>query len=218
MPVLWRYLLRSYFQVYALCVTGFIAILLVMRFQEIAKFACSGAAKSTIFLFAVYQIPFILPFAIPISCLIAAILLFQRLSHTHELTALRASGLGLKVIVYPLMLGGTLLALVNFGMVSELAPRCRGLSKNLIYDMTALNPLFLFQKETLVKLRNSYVDMKVLKSGKYAEDVVFIMKNLSNQRLGIMIAKELSMNGDLLERSEERRVGKECRSRWSPYH
>ena len=24
--------------------------------------------------------------------------------------------------------------------------------------------------------------------------------------------------GDLLTRSEERRVGKECRSRWSPYH
>ena len=24
--------------------------------------------------------------------------------------------------------------------------------------------------------------------------------------------------GDLDERSEERRVGKECRSRWSPYH
>ena len=25
-------------------------------------------------------------------------------------------------------------------------------------------------------------------------------------------------DGDLVERSEERRVGKECRSRWSPYH
>src|SRR5256885_10996869 len=24
--------------------------------------------------------------------------------------------------------------------------------------------------------------------------------------------------GDLMARSEERRVGKECRSRWSPYH
>ena len=24
--------------------------------------------------------------------------------------------------------------------------------------------------------------------------------------------------GKVLERSEERRVGKECRSRWSPYH
>ena len=25
-------------------------------------------------------------------------------------------------------------------------------------------------------------------------------------------------NSEVLERSEERRVGKECRSRWSPYH
>ena len=25
-------------------------------------------------------------------------------------------------------------------------------------------------------------------------------------------------DGDLIDRSEERRVGKECRSRWSPYH
>ena len=28
--------------------------------------------------------------------------------------------------------------------------------------------------------------------------------------------KELSM--EIADRSEERRVGKECRSRWSPYH
>src|SRR5258708_32719510 len=27
-----------------------------------------------------------------------------------------------------------------------------------------------------------------------------------------------SGNGEAAERSEERRVGKECRSRWSPYH
>ena len=32
------------------------------------------------------------------------------------------------------------------------------------------------------------------------------------------IAKTVLMPGDPLRRSEERRVGKECRSRWSPYH
>ena len=36
------------------------------------------------------------------------------------------------------------------------------------------------------------------------------------QRLGYEI-KEVS-DGKILTRSEERRVGKECRSRWSPYH
>ena len=30
--------------------------------------------------------------------------------------------------------------------------------------------------------------------------------------------KELDECAKLLRRSEERRVGKECRSRWSPYH
>ena len=40
---------------------------------------------------------------------------------------------------------------------------------------------------------------------------------------GIFTAVELLRRGSkkhilLVERSEERRVGKECRSRWSPYH
>ena len=32
------------------------------------------------------------------------------------------------------------------------------------------------------------------------------------------LLKELPENSEKKERSEERRVGKECRSRWSPYH
>ena len=31
-------------------------------------------------------------------------------------------------------------------------------------------------------------------------------------------AGKIYLDGKLLDRSEERRVGKECRSRWSPYH
>ena len=29
---------------------------------------------------------------------------------------------------------------------------------------------------------------------------------------------KITWGGQLVHRSEERRVGKECRSRWSPYH
>ena len=32
------------------------------------------------------------------------------------------------------------------------------------------------------------------------------------------IAPKRVLVGDEINRSEERRVGKECRSRWSPYH
>ena len=39
------------------------------------------------------------------------------------------------------------------------------------------------------------------------QEIIEVIKGLS----------VLELN-DLVKRSEERRVGKECRSRWSPYH
>src|SRR3989442_14712177 len=44
-----------------------------------------------------------------------------------------------------------------------------------------------------------------------------------SQRAEVVRCKDLALNNgevdfDLVQRSEERRVGKECRSRWSPYH
>ncbi|MBY0529355.1 MAG: LptF/LptG family permease [Rhabdochlamydiaceae bacterium] len=199
MPILWRYLLRSFFQVFLLCVSSFIAVLVVLRFQEIARFASSGAPLLKVFSFTLLQIPYILPIAIPVSCLIASILLFQRLSHTHELTALRTCGLGLKPIIFPMLYAGCLMGLIALTISCEIAPRCRSLSKWLIYETASQNPLFLLQKESLVKLKNAYYDMKVLESGKYAEDVLIAVKNSTNQRLALLIAKELSLKGELLK-------------------
>ena len=42
----------------------------------------------------------------------------------------------------------------------------------------------------------------------FIQDAMAQMENLRNALA----------SGDLKARSEERRVGKECRSRWSPYH
>lgn len=196
MPILWRYLLRNYLQVFFLCISGFISILLVTRFQNIARFAATGASKIYIFKFILLQIPFILPLAIPISCLIASLLLFRKMSYSHELTAIRTAGMSMIPISYPLLLCAIVMGLLNFTLVSEISPRCRGISKGLAYQMTAINPLCLLQKDTLIKLKNTYIDMKVLKSGKYAEDVSFIMRNTTNQRLGLMLAKKLELNGE----------------------
>ena len=52
----------------------------------------------------------------------------------------------------------------------------------------------------------------------FREMTVQMIQNLGN-RMEAQIEKIQEMfNKNLEERSEERRVGKECRSRWSPYH
>ena len=58
----------------------------------------------------------------------------------------------------------------------------------------------------------------VFKAGN--SNVVAIPKDLSKElgfKSGQKVVVEKTDSEDLL-RSEERRVGKECRSRWSPYH
>ena len=50
--------------------------------------------------------------------------------------------------------------------------------------------------------------------------VINIDHHISNQRFARYnwVAPNVSSAGEMVFRSEERRVGKECRSRWSPYH
>ncbi|HAZ16056.1 MAG TPA: hypothetical protein DCY54_05445 [Parachlamydiales bacterium] len=199
MPVLWRYLLRNYFKVLILCLTSFISILLIIRFKEIAQFASSGSSFAMVVLFTLYQIPYILPIALPISGLIAPILLFQRLSHTHELTAFRASGLGLKPIIFPLLLAGGFLTLLNFAFVSELSPHCRTLSKTLIYKMTADNPLFLTQKESLIRIPDALFDIHSFEPGKEAKGALVLFNNRTNGRSALFLAKRLYLDHDYLK-------------------
>ena len=52
-------------------------------------------------------------------------------------------------------------------------------------------------------------------------DLKHIVSDLENMFPGqrcIVCSSYIDADYDKKERSEERRVGKECRSRWSPYH
>ena len=52
----------------------------------------------------------------------------------------------------------------------------------------------------------------IISLGRLGVNVTFISET-GNDKVGDIILKFMREN-----RSEERRVGKECRSRWSPYH
>lgn len=197
MPILWRYALQSYLRVFSLSVCTFIAVLIVARFKEIARFTALSGDWMKTGLFVVYQVPAILPIAIPISALIASLLLFQHLSRTFELTALRASGLSFRSILLPLLVGSLFLSVVNFSICAQMAPFCRREGKTLLYHETSQNPLLLLQRQKLVKIKHAYLNMKV-KDEETTKDLVLIVHNDRTQRLGLLLAKKLRMVDDEL--------------------
>ena len=61
--------------------------------------------------------------------------------------------------------------------------------------------------------------LELMKSRRLVEQTLFdSMTNEQGKRVRLLERYLLRDTGEFDERSEERRVGKECRSRWSPYH
>jgi lipopolysaccharide export system permease protein len=190
MSILWRYALQSYSRVFFLSICTFIAVLIVTRFKEIARFTALSGDFSMTGLFILYHIPTILPIAIPISALLASLLFFQKISRSFELTALRASGLSFKKIIAPPMAASLILASLNFAISAEIAPFYRREIKAMIYQETSPNPLLLLQRQKLVKLRNAYLDMQV-KDDETIKDLAIIVQNDSTNRFSLISARKL---------------------------
>lgn len=195
MPILWRYLVQNFLRSFLLCLGAFLAILLTSRLEEIAHFSSLGADLRLITLFTLFQIPYILPIAIPVSCLIASILLMQRLSSDQELTALRSSGFSLKKIIAPLLLLAAFISLFNFYTVSELATLSHLKANFLKNELRSVNPLLLFHNKPLMQMKGIYYDAKGgSKLGQSAKDVVIAIPDEKRHALNLVLAKEMSAN------------------------
>lgn len=193
MPIFWWYLLKNYLRVLSLAVFAFIAILLVTRLEEITEFAAMGAKLSYLALFTLYQIPYILPIAIPISCLISSLILFQRLSQTYELTALRAGGISLYRIITPILCAAAFLSLGNFYIASELATSSHLATRRMVYDLSSVNPILLLQNAKIARLQNAFIQMSPIRNGEAAKNLVIGLHNPSSKRLNLCLAKRIEM-------------------------
>jgi lipopolysaccharide export system permease protein len=192
MPLLWRYLLTQFLKVFFLCVVTFIAILLTMRLDEIAYFATLGPQGLYVLWFTLQQIPYILPIALPVSALISSMLLLQRLSSSHELTAMRASGFALRDIVAPILTAALFLSALNFYIISEMSTASHLSTGTLKNELRSINPLLLLQNKHVMRMKGFYFDtIGPTRAGEFAEDAIFVGANKHGDRLNFLVAKRL---------------------------
>lgn len=199
MPIFWRYIIKNYLRIFLLTIFVFLSVLVLMRMQEIARFATLGTSPSTVIQFILLQFPIILPLAIPIAALIASVATVGRLSQSYELTSMRAQGLRIKDILFPIKITALFLTLFNFVIASELTPTTRLTSKNLIYQATAYNPLLLLRMNKVSQLDNAYADLNMIKSGQSAKDLVFAFTSGHSDRINLILADQIEVKeGGLL--------------------
>lgn len=198
MPIIWRYLLQQYVKVLSFSLFSFLIALFVCQMRRLAQFALLGAGWGEVARFGLYLIPYVLPIALPIACLIASIFLFQRLSNSHEIVALRASGLSFLHILAPTLLLSLGLCMVNFYIASELATHCHLLGTRMKNDKSQLNPLLLLRNSEIFGFGEIFVEMRTKHGGEEANRVILGFHNPYSKRINLFTAQKLYHEGELL--------------------
>ncbi len=199
LPLLWRYLFLQYGKTLVLSLLGFLILLLSTRLEDAAKLVSLGTSLSTVALYIFYQIPYVLQIALPISTLIGALYLFQRLSANSELTAARASGISLFELIAPLMLFSVLIAVLSFQLFFDLSADAHLKAKQLEYSIRQMQPLAILQNTRMLDNRGIKLDMKgSLVSDKYATDFIVAMSGGQKGNTKLILVKKVASDNNTL--------------------
>lgn len=124
MRTLRTYVLREHLAPFAFATGGFTAVLLVGNIIKFADLVISkGVSLFDILRLLLYLIPYMLSFTVPIACLTAVILAFDRLSTDYELIAMRASGVAPLRLVVPVLLAGLVMSVALLLLNDRVVPQ-----------------------------------------------------------------------------------------------
>lgn len=199
MPLLWKYLSGQFLRIFALSFFSLLLLIVVSRIQDTALFISLGVSHKALFWFVIYQLPYIIPIAIPISCLVASLISMQKLSENHEVIALFSLGLSLKKILAPLIILSLFLSFLNFYINSEIATNARLSSKKMVQEIVTLNPIHLLTKSHFLKRKDCIIKIGSLKDNSNCKNILIGLRKQNDQRMMLFFAKELFVHNQNLK-------------------
>lgn len=104
-----------------------------------------------------FFLPYVLIFTIPISVLSAVLLGFGRLSGDNEVTSLRTSGLSLYRVVFPIIIVGFIISLMNVPLNDKILPESEFAARKLLKRIGLSNPTALLEPGIFVKGFKDYI-------------------------------------------------------------
>lgn len=150
MRLLNRYVLREHVGPLVFAGSALTSLMLLNYIaKEFAKLAGKGLGWGVIAEFFLLAIPFTVAMTLPMAVLVATLYAFGRLAAENEITALRASGVGIRELLTPVMLGGLALSLVMVAFNDQVLPRANHRLRNLQEDIAQKKPTFALRAQVI---------------------------------------------------------------------
>ena len=124
-----------------------------------------GLAWSVIGEFFMLSVPFTVAMTLPMAVLVSTLYAFSRLAAENEITALKASGVGMARVLVPVLLGASVLALFMLFFNDQVLPRANHRLSTLQQDIARKKPTFALKSQVInevspgkLSLKADYID------------------------------------------------------------
>ena len=150
MKTLSRYVLREHFGPLAFSLTALTSLLLLnfiaKRFGDLVG---KGLPWTVIIEFFLLAIPFTLAMTLPMAVLVSVLYAFSRLAAESEITALKASGVGMGRVLVPVLGAASVLAVGMVLFNDQLLPRANHRLRTLQTDIGRTKPTFALREQVI---------------------------------------------------------------------
>ena len=141
MRILRNYILRECLLPFILSLGVLTCIFLLGNLIRLANMVINkGVSLASIGKMFLLYIPLLLGYTLPIACLTTIILAFSRFSADNEILAMRANGINLKRLLFPLLMVGIILCLVSIVLNERIIPFAHQEQRKILKDIGVKNP------------------------------------------------------------------------------
>jgi len=153
-----------------------------------------GVAVGIVVRLFLYYLPRLIAYTIPMSCLLAALLGFSKLSANSEIVALKSAGLSFQRIVRPVIIAAFMISVMSFMVNETLVPLSERAAANVMaFEVFKKSPP-VFKEKVFIKEESGdnlkrviYINNMEIKTGNMDEIVV---EEFENGRLCRVISSE----------------------------
>ncbi|MBI1870101.1 MAG: LptF/LptG family permease [Chlamydiae bacterium] len=157
MKILHAYIIREFLANFFLGTSIFVSVLFMGHVFKIANLVLQGVPLKEIAYLFFLLTPYFLSACIPMALLSSLLLIFGRLSQDNELLAIKASGISIFRVSYPLWIIGILLTGICFKLHNEIIPYSHFAARKLIVQMGIKNPTAYLEAGQFVEAFPNYI-------------------------------------------------------------
>ncbi len=175
MMILKKYVLLLFLKIYFLTATGLVGIFLIVDFFErVDEFMAKNAPLSDLVSYYIYKIPFIANYMAPQGVLLATVITLASLARNNEFTAMKACGISVTGITFPIIGASALIALLVLTSSEFISPTTnqkmnyiflKKVRDNVAYGTTPKSNLWIKAKDQSIWSIDSYDPVKSVPHG-----------------------------------------------------